>query len=170
MPIRMRQAIRGTKRAQASIERFFVTQETVDEGAQQIFRYMRGRARENFETQGRTAGGQWEGYTGDEKPYGIIKRILIGDQNGSRLLRWTPGSERLFPSVVSQGHPEHIEEVRGSTIRFGTSVPYAANHQHGIGRGPLWAGRPSIKERRFLTITAADAAEIRRIMAQVVGI
>lgn len=170
MPIQMRQAIRGTKRAQASVERFFVDQETVDEGAVDIFRYLRGRMRENFRTQGQTAGVAWADYTGDEQLYGLVKRIMLGKKYGERKLRWSPGNERLYPSLVSPGHPEHIEKVNEKRIQFGTSTPYASNHQYGVGRGPEWAGSPSTKQRRFLTITPRDAAEIRRIMARTVGI
>lgn len=166
----MRTEVRGGPRAAAAIERFFVDDATVEAGAELIFRYLRDETKKNFENQSAGEGGKWPGYTGSEFIYGIIKKKMLGKALGARLLRWAPGMERLFPSVTQENHPEQIAQINGRNIIFGTSVPYAANHQYGFGVGPAWAGFPRVKQRKFLTLGPRQIAEIRRIISQVVGI
>lgn len=166
----MRTEVRGGPRAAAAIERFFVSDVTVEAGAELIFRYLRAETKKNFDTQSAGDGGKWPEYTGSEYQYGIIKQKILGKLLGTRKLRWAPGMERLFPSVTQEGHPEQIAQINGRNIIFGTSVPYAANHQYGFGVGPAWAGFPKIKQRKFLTLGPRQIAEIRRIISQVVGI
>lgn len=166
----MRTEVRGGPRASNAIERFFLNDEKVEQGAQLIFSYLRAETKKNFQFQSAGDGGKWPGYTGSEYQYGIIKQKILGKQLGQRLLRWAPGMERLFPSVTKEGHPEQVAEINGRTIRFGTTVPYAANHQYGFGVGPKWAGSPKVKQRKFLTLGPRQVAEVRRIISRTVGI
>jgi hypothetical protein len=131
-----------------------------------------------FKTNGRAIGEDWPGYTGQELVYGFIKvKLTQGTWNASKFsepiagpLRWTRGQERLFPSVVSSSHPEHVWRIKDGKFEFGTSVPYAANHQEGKGRGPWWAGFPKIKQRRFLKLTRSTAAKITRLIRSHMGL
>lgn len=166
----VRYSVRGSKRANDSLQRFALDDEKFIEGADRIFRYVKLITKRNFESESSGMGGRWPGYTGDERIYGIIKKVLIGRQHGSRLLRWAPGMERLFPSLTDNQHPDQITRVDGRTIIYGTAVPYAYKHQIGSGLGPKWAGSPRIKQRRFLSLTPQMIAEIRRIIAKTVGI
>ena len=168
--IGMRTAVRGGRRAEDAISAFFVDDEKIARGAELIFAYLRDDTKKNFESQSSGMGDTWPEYTGSEFIYGIIKRKMLGDAQGRRKLRWSPGRERLFPSVTEDNHPEQIAEIDGRMIRFGTRVPYAANHQFGFGQGPAWAGFPRIKQRQFLNLGPRQIANIRRIMAGVTGI
>lgn len=136
----------------------------------QVHRVFRRQAMGTFHTRGRNIGYHWPGYTGSERVYGEIKKAMLGRDQGSRLLRWENGRERLYPSVVSAHHPEHVWRVEGDTFVFGTRVPYAGKHQRGEGRGPAWAGFPKIKKRPFLAVNRESAAQIRRIMLRWIGI
>jgi len=97
------------------------------------------------------------------------KPSMLSTVNGGRL-RWEAGRERLFPSVISPRHPEHVWRVKDGSFEFGTSVPYAANHQYGRGRGPAWAGFPKIKKRKFLALTRRTAANITVIIRRYMGL
>ena len=170
MVVNVRYMVRGSKRANDSLQKFALDDDAFAEGSQRIFSYLREVSRRNFISQSSGEGGKWPGYTGDERLYGIIKKQLIGEKYGTRLLRWAPGMERLFPSLTENRHPDQIAETNGRTIIFGTAVPYASNHQYGQGRGPKWAKEPRVKQRRFLSLTPQMIAEIRRIIASVTGI
>lgn len=170
MPSNVRYAIKGSQRAENSLSRFLSRLENFVEIGPEVHRLFKQQAREAFATEGRTIGYSWRGYTGSEWLYGIIKKRMLGEQNGSRLLRWEPGNERLYPSLVDARHPEHVWRVEGKTFIFGTSVPYAYKHQLGQGRGPWWALFPSIKARPFLGVSRRTAAELRRVTARHVGI
>lgn len=166
-------AIRGSARAQAAIAAFFMDEAKLERGAEDlIFPYLRQVMRSTFQTQGAEIGESWPQYTGDEAQYGAIKRRILGDVLGRSRLTWEPqtGRERLRPSLVEAGHSDQVAEVRGSVMRFGTTVPYAINHQEGVGRGPEWAGFPAVKKRTFLRLRPKHVAQIRRLMAQVTGI
>lgn len=163
--------IKGSPRAEHVLDEFLSRIENLVGMGPHLHAYLAKWQKEVFETQGAKAGRKWPGYTGSERLYGTIKRMLIGRKYGKRLLRWAPGRERLFPSLVSFDHPEHVWELnkKGKFFEFGTKVPYAANHQFGRGRGPAWAGFPKIKARPFLNLTKKQVADIRRMMARYVG-
>jgi phage gpG-like protein len=123
-----------------------------------------------FHQNGAPLGVRWPGYTGTERAYGVIKKAMLGREAGRQLLRWEPGNERLYPSLVSPMHPEHIWRVEGNDFVYGTSVPYAKKHQEGRGRGPSWAGFPKVKARPMIGVTMRTAAEITRIMRRHMGL
>ena len=83
-----------------------------------------------FATKGKRGGTPWPKY--DAEPiYRIIKRKFGGGLGN--MLRWTPGNERLYPSMISPTHPEHVFVSRQRSVAMGTSVPYAIRHQRGTG-------------------------------------
>jgi hypothetical protein len=98
---------------------------------------------EMFATQGSSTGSQWPPYTYLEKKYWLpIKRWALhtGRIEPRHILRWsrspsrTAGSgERLYPSFAMVNHAEYVWEVSGNTVRMGSAVPYAANHNSGTG-------------------------------------
>ena len=100
--------------------------------------------REMFLTQGASTGAQWPGYTSMERKYWApVKRAVLGVSrlNKGSILRWTtsPSSsgaaayERLYPSMGYTSHPEYVYNVKGNGVEMGTRVPYAENHDKGIG-------------------------------------
>ena len=96
-----------------------------------------------FATQGASTGATWPGYTYLEKKYWLpIKRWALhtGRIESRHILRWsrspstTAGSgERLYPSFAMVNHAEYVWEVSGNSVRMGSAVPYAANHNSGTG-------------------------------------
>jgi len=167
MPVDTKFVVTGSERAADALRDFARDAENLDEVGPKIHRQLISDHWAAFETEGRHIGENWPGYTGQEALYGFIKRKLVGEPG---LLRWEPGQERLFPSVVSPTHPEHVWRVKGGKFEFGTSVPYAVNHQEGRGRGPAWAGFPKIKQRRFLKLTRRTATKITRIIRTHMGL
>jgi len=97
-----------------------------------------------FATEGASTGAQWPKYTRQEQRFWLpIKRWALGVkrlETGS-ILRWTanPNSpaaavhERLYPSLCMVNDPEYIYKVTGNVVTLGTAVPYAINHDRGIG-------------------------------------
>jgi len=161
--------VTGSKRAADAMRAFADKASNLEEVGPEIHDALTRSHVRIFKTQGREGVGQWPGYTGQEAVYGFIKREVFGI-GPDRLLRWEPGNERLFPSVVSQRHPEHVWRIKDGEFEFGTSVPYARHHQEGSGRGPAWAGFPKIKKRVFLTLTRSTAAEVTRIIRKHMGL
>lgn len=170
MAVRTRYVIKGSGRAESAISRFMSRIENFQEAGPKIHRVVVSDLKKTFKTEGRNINESWPKYTGQEALYGFIKRKMLGDKIGSRLLRWEPGNERLYPSVVDSRHPEHVWRVKGKEFQFGTRVPYAYKHQYGKGRGPWWAGFGKVKRRTFLGLSRKAGAEIRRRMARHVGI
>ena len=164
-----RHEIRGGPRAQASLDSFFDDVNAWPEASGRIFHYLAGVTKEGFDNEGRVE--KWPDYWQQEPKYGMKKLGIFSDE-GNRslfpnLLRWTTGNEVLFPSLMSAQHPDAVRRVTDQGFVYGTSVPYAGRHQHGIGTNE--EGEP-IPRRRFLIIEARDEAEARRIIAQEVGI
>ncbi|MFP4598049.1 MAG: hypothetical protein ACLFVJ_07345 [Persicimonas sp.] len=177
MPAQVDYIIKGSPRAEDALKRFMAHINGFEKLGPQMHRYLRKVARRTFSTEGREIGESWPWYTGSETLYGIIKHKLVAGtvvgrrgQQAVQLLRWKPGQERLFPSVVSARHPEHVWHTDNQSFTFGTRVPYARNHQEGKGRGPWWAGFPKIKQRRFLGLSRKHVAEIRRMISRFIGI
>jgi len=52
---------------------------------------------------------------------------------GARILERT---QRLWDSLVSTGHADHISEISEKEFKIGTAVPYAIWHQRGTERMP----------------------------------
>ncbi len=83
-----------------------------------------------FKTKGRRGGTPWVGYD-NEPRYRPIKFLLGGGLDN--ILRWTPGRERLFPSLTNVSHADHVFKAGRRSVVMGTSVPYAIRHQKGLG-------------------------------------
>lgn len=120
-----------------------------------------------FASEGTSEGITWPKYEGNDWKYGLYKRGILGDTYGSRLLRWEPGKERLYPSLTQDGHGEHVWRVERQKFTFGTSVPYASNHQHGTGIGPL--GEP-IPQRRIAVLGTGSIVELKQMILKFVGL
>jgi phage gpG-like protein len=95
-----------------------------------------------FLSQGRTTGTPWPDYSAKERKYYVpVKAKFAGHAKVTKanLLRWDgtgaePGShERLFPSMTVTSHAQYVYRVEGNTATMGTSVPYARNHNLGVG-------------------------------------
>lgn len=95
-----------------------------------------------FATQGRSTGTPWPDYTDLERRYYVpVKKAITEAKRVTKadLLRWggkgdEPGAkERLMPAMGVVTHREYIYRVEGNTATMGTSVPYARNHNLGVG-------------------------------------
>lgn len=118
--------------------------------------WMINHVRTQFETSGRHGGAAWEGY-GNEPKYKAFKRRVVGRLE---LLRWAPdeGKERLYPSLVNTGHPDHVWQRDNHSARFGTSVPYASDLEEG-GVGPFderYPGRPILTFKKSQIVDASS--------------
>ena len=109
-------------------------------------------ARRMFST---TGFGRWPGVEADGLQYQTVKSKILGWWTSSiDVLRWDRfgGMERLYPSMTKASHPQNVAEIEPRRAAFGTSVPYAINHETGSGVGPSWGGSRSIPKRE-LTLT-----------------
>lgn len=124
-------------------------------------------ARRMFESQGASGRhGAWPEYTEIEmKVYFWIKTHYLG--HGARWkLQWGKLKQRLAPSLIDEGHPEHVWEMSsdGTSAKFGTSVPYAVAHQEGTNVIPAkWGGGKSPR-RRMIDPTKRDEQTFRKII------
>lgn len=109
--------------------------------------------RRMFHTQGRSNGTPWPQYedTAERVRYQWIK-LEMNDNHRRPPLRWTPGRERLYPSIVTSRHPESVWDPARRSLTVGTSVPYAWRHDQGAGRAPRWAGGYAIPRRPLLAL------------------
>lgn len=93
----------------------------------EITRWLLARQRERFESMGASAGAPWPVAS---PQYLKLKAAILGGD--VRPLRWGGlPSERLYPSLTQEGHPEQIIRVDDDGIEMGTRVPYAAQLQAG---------------------------------------
>lgn len=118
------------------------------------------RAREMYRTQGRSGDSPWQDYSGEPK-YRAYKQAITGD---ARLLRWSPGRERLYPSLVANRHPDRVFERRGNKYTFGTRVPWADDIERG-GRGPFGEPYP---RRKVIAMSRGDEDLYARIIKRVI--
>jgi hypothetical protein len=123
--------------------------------------------------------GRWPGVEADGLQYQTVKGKILGWQMSSAdLLRWDRfgGRERIYPSMTQATHPENVAEIEPRRATFGTSVPYAVNHETGSGVGPKWGGSKSIPKRE-LTLTDREftmdiqqaASDYAGLVAETVG-
>lgn len=103
---------------------------------------------QTFIAQGRRGGGSWKKL----KESTIQKKI----ENGGDL-RILHETHRLRDSLVQTRHPEHVQKITKTTLKFGTSVPYAGAHQEGVPARKL-------PKRPFFKFTAADQKRHARIV------
>jgi hypothetical protein len=120
-----------------------------------------------FASEGGSEGAKWPSYSGQERKYAGYKRGIVGDAYAKRLLRWTPGHEVLFPSLVSSRHEMHVWNVQKAQFAFGTRVPYAMNHQKGVGIGPTGE---RIAQRKIAVLGTASVTELKQMILKFVGL
>lgn len=122
-----------------------------------------------FATEGQSTGADWPKYTRQEQRYWLpIKRWSLGvkriEQGG--ILRWTPtprsstpaAHERLYPSMTVTNHPNYVYDVSGTQVQLGTSLPYARNHNLGIG---AYTRKTSRKKSGTVTIPTPKRPLVR---------
>lgn len=115
---------------------------------------------EMFLSQGVSTGMKWPGYNQQERRYYLpVKNWVLGTkhmQKGS-VLRYTttpqsrtpgsaPVSEKLFPAMTVQQNAYFVYETNGAgnVVTMGTSLPYAWNHDQGLGTWTRrWRGKKS---------------------------
>ena len=165
-----KQVLTGSPRAERSLREMKSNLENFREVGPEVHRLIRDQVKKTFETEGANIGYRWPDYTGPESLYGEIKKSILGDKRGSRLLRWSSDRERLFPSWTDESHPEHVWRIEGSTFIFGSKVPYAAQHEKGEGRGPEWAGQAPIKKRPIAALNRQTVARMSVIFRRHVGV
>ena len=116
-----------------------------------------------FLSQGASTGARWPGYNALEKRYYVpVKSWLLGGGKMSQgsVLRYTrtpqsrgaatsPVKERLFPAMCVPGAPHYVYTVKGNIVELGTDLPYAWNHDQGIGG---WTRKWKGKHARTVTI------------------
>jgi phage gpG-like protein len=120
-----------------------------------------------FATEGTSEGIKWPDYSGQEPKYAVYKREMVGEAYADRLLRWMPGREILYPSLVSSRHAQHVWDVQQQRFTFGTRVPYAMNHQKGVGTGPTGE---RIAQRKIAVLSTASVTELKQIILKFVGL
>lgn len=125
--------------------------------------------KEMFATEGVSTGANWPKYTRQEQRYWLpIKRWSLGVSRiapGS-ILRWTPtprsstpaAHERLYPSMTVTNHPNYVYEVSGTQVSLGTSLPYARNHNLGVG---AYTRKTSRKKSGTVTIPTPKRPLVR---------
>ena len=122
-----------------------------------------------FATQGKSTGPEWPGYTRQEQRYWLpIKRWSLGVRRIEKggILRWNarPQStqkgahERLWPSMCIPGAPGYVWSVTGNKVECGTSIPYAENHDKGIG---AYKRRTSRKKSGTVTVPTPKRPLVR---------
>lgn len=114
---------------------------------------------EQYATEGRRGGTPWPSYDATGEPrYKGFKYARTG--GFLVLMRWTPGKERLYPSLMNPAHPEHVftSDARGMVV--GTRVPYARGHQLGVGE-QKWDKIP-LPRRPILALTDRDVLELAK--------
>lgn len=122
-----------------------------------------------FATEGQSTGADWPKYTRQEQRYWLpIKRWSLGVKKIATggILRWTPtprsstpaAHERLYPSMTVTNHPNYVYDVSGTRVELGTSLPYARNHNLGIG---AYTRRTSKKKSGSVTIPTPKRPLVR---------
>ena len=120
-----------------------------------------------FGTEGASVGQVWKQYTGAEKRWYLpYKRKMLGAEKP--MLRWSnaggtaPASgERLYPSLAKIGARDNIARAWDTGFEFGSTVPWAANHQYGRGE---YHGKYRIPRRTVLALSEPTFREIVRGM------
>jgi hypothetical protein len=121
-----------------------------------------------FLSQGASTGRRWADYNRMEKRYYVpVKSWVLGGVKMTKgsVLRYTttpqsrsPGSggkakERLFPAMTVASNANYVYTVDRSknTVELGTNLPYAWNHDQGIGGWTRTWGRANKKTVTVLT-------------------
>lgn len=109
-------------------------------------------ARQNLASQGRMAGEQWNYST--EPAYAAFKQKMTGLPAHGRVMRWSPGMERLHPGLTDAASQWHIFRVGKRKVTIGVGLAYALRlTQGGIGPfGEPYPGRslmPSLPNQKL---------------------
>lgn len=103
------------------------------------------RMDQNFQTEGRSEGNPWAGYSQEPK-YAAYKRAITGH---NQILRWQKNGkyEELYPSLTQKGHGSHVWKWNSPrSVKYGTTARNAASVQR-AGIGPFGERSP---ERDFI--------------------
>lgn len=116
--------------------------------------------RQQFESQGEHGGEPWAAYN-QEPQYAAVKSSIFEEEGvdgkiSDFILRWVPGQERLYPSLVRSGHSHHISQFGEMEASFGTSLPYADRLIEG-GTGPYDEPYPG---RDMLAVTDEQQSDL----------
>lgn len=97
--------------------------------------------KEMAETLGRSTGTPWRTYrqTAEKRQYQYIKAKIVGRRASTlKPLHWEGAKGRLLPSLYEDRHPDAVWRERPQDLTIGTRVPYATNHNRGVGYSPMW--------------------------------
>jgi phage gpG-like protein len=137
----------GEKRLIANMRKSAVQAQNVKPALNVMADYMMFVTNKRFELQGPG----WRALTYEHSRF---KRSKAYDPRILHMRRSHP----LLSSVTKRGSRHQILQIEGTTLVFGTRVPYAAAHQHGF-RG---AGIPA---RPFLVINKFDRTNLSNLLA-----
>lgn len=122
---------------------------------------------ELFDSYGVSEGTPWPRYadTEEAKVYrhakAAILEIPISEIERDRL-RWG-GPNRLMRSMTG-GSSEYWYRHSIDWMEVGTAVPYAVNHDQGIGVGPWWGGDAPIPRRPLLSMGEATLGRVEEVI------
>ncbi len=125
-------------------------------------------------TQGVSTGARWPSYmqTAERRQYRHIKAKITGVK-AARLkpLHWENGKERLLPSLYNNRHPDNVWREMPRNVTIGTRVPYARNHDKGIGASPNWRNlrRYRIPKRPLLRIGLRALSDLNESVSRHAG-
>jgi len=119
-----------------------------------------------YSTEGASVGKKWKPYTAAEKRYYLPYKVRqLGVEKP--MLRWSRSAsesaasgERLYPSLTRRGE-ENIARAWDTGFEYGSTVPWAANHQYGRGS---YHGKYTIPRRTVLAMSKVTQREIVRGM------
>lgn len=133
-----------------------------------------------FLSQGASTGTRWPDYNKMERKYYVpVKRYVLGNQKQPKVakmpkgsvLRYTnapqsrtpstsPVKEKLFPAMTVQSDPYFVYDHKPGTtlVEVGTSLPYAWNHDQGIGG---WTRTWGKKKKKSVTVLTPARALTR---------
>lgn len=99
--------------------RFARTAVDASDAFRRIAGILRDATEDNFRTRGVAGGSRWRDLS---QPYAS----RTGRRVDERILRLT---DRLYDSLTSEGHAEHVQDIGPTEMRWGSTVPYGKFHQ-----------------------------------------
>jgi len=119
---------------------------------------LEGSVQEAFERGGaNTYGGAWLGLW-REPNYRAYKDRKGG---GSRMLIWDGSRDPMFASFLDRRHPEHIEEVTSTGVRWGSSMTRASRLSAG-GFTQRWDRGVVVPARPIVRFGSKGAAQLAK--------
>lgn len=148
--------------------------------------------RDMFVSEGGSTGVRWPPYSAKERKYYVPVKLAVlfrGQKSASGFHRLNPGSilrwttspsntaaapyERLYPSMCYPTHPEYVYNRVGNGVEMGTRVPYARNHNLGVGAYRRHFKTKSVfvptPKRPLVRFGDPFIETVRRALGQVVG-